>query len=1634
MSWAGITNENEFFSHHYVAEVFARDIKGQIDAWLQTEQSARAEGTTGTAITTELRTPYNRLASLSRESTQYQRAYLRQRSSSTRLSAQRAWTQQLAAVLDLPFNPKPKSISDDLILPVLGEVTDAQGEPLLWVLEAIPEDEMDADPLSLILHAQQVALADDDTTPLPKAMFDQSWQMLLAKEIFTLAKPPRWVILAGPFQWLLLERSKFAQNRLLRFDWPELLSRRETETLKAASALLHRDALLVEQGASLLDTLDESAHKHAYGVSEDLKYALRECIELLGNEAAEQLVEQARIRKEGIFSGKNELDPDQLSRECLRYMYRLLFLFYIEARPELGYAPIDSEVYLHGYSLESLRRLEMVELASPAELNGRFINDTLDTLFRMIDQGFVTPSQSVMNAEADAFELPALKSHLFDPNRTALLNKVIFPNYVLLKIIRLMSLSRPGSGARKRRGRISYGQLGINQLGAVYEALLSFRGFFATEDLYEVKKAGDSPNALETGYFVNATALENYDDEEKVYDRDEAGHRQLRKFSKGTFIYRMAGRDRQKSASYYTPEVLTRSLVKYALQELYKEQLDPLPDDAARADRILKFSVCEPAMGSAAFLNEAINQLADKYLALAQSAKGERISQNNYTIERQKVKMYLADRNVFGVDLNPVAVELAEVSIWLNALSSDRFVPWLGLQLHCGNSLIGARREFYRADQLRIPSKQEDSWLSAAPEKLPLGEAWEDTQIWHFLLPFQGMTSYNDKVLKQRYKPQIDAIKNWRNQFTKPFSLEDIERLQTLSAKVELLWQEHAQQLAELRAKTTDEYNIYGAQDTIHSTTSLAFKDNAQDGELLTEQLANASCWRRLKLVMDYWCALWFWPVESNDLLPGREEWLFDLENLLLGDTIVTGPSSVQSELFAETVSDERANYFVDIFGVVNLTVLFKTSPRYALVDEIAMEQRFFHWPLEFADLFRDQGGFDLVVGNPPWVKVEWQEAGVLGDAEPMFVLKKTSATRLRELREETFTSYPQLEEVWREECVASEGTQSFLNASVNYLELSGQKANLYKCFLPVAWRVSSVGGVVSFLHPEGVYDDPRGGGFRAEVYSRLRGHYQFINELKLFADVHDQTLFSINVYGPCKPKVDFTHISNLFAPTTIDECSRLRAIGPVPGIKRETINGNHVSFNWELSGHPDRSLRISNAELALFARLYDKAGTAPEQARLPALHAKQLISVLEKFASQSRRLGDLAESYYSTQHWNETNQQEDGTISRDTQFPRTPDEWVLSGPHFFVGSPLYKTPRRVCTANGHYDVIDLTAIPDDYLPRTNYVPACDPDEYRARTPRVSWVEEGETQPKRVTEYYRCVNREMLSQSGERTFIACVVPPGVGHVHTCLSHVFRNPRKMIDFFSTSLSLLVDFRVKTTGMGHANNSLVNQLPMIGGERYLNHMRVRALGLVSVTEHFSNLWLSAWSSEYSRSQWSCHRGVNFEYFENLSSKWSRASGLRSEFEKRQALIEIDVLAAQAMDVSLNDLLSVYRVQFPVMRQYEAETFYDQKGRIIFTPSKGLSGVGLPRRARASDLKAGTSFSVRSPDRETHAIALGWEDVRDLTEGVVTKTFLDDTMPGGPRERTIEYIAPFFKPDREEDYRVAWAFFEYELGEEK
>ncbi|HCO8772200.1 TPA: class I SAM-dependent DNA methyltransferase [Escherichia coli] len=1582
MALVGINNENEFYSNHYLGEVFTSDIRDVLEPWIAKENAAReaerAAREQGKDVEPGYRAPWNQFNSLATEFFRKLAEHEKQRQIPQRLADQRNRWQPLLKALGYEITPQIQMLDDDTPLPVLARYNSTDGSPWLWIVEAHDQEEGTLDPLALSLLTAQFP-ADTDKhkrdSLRKKANGEyRSWQDLLSTAVFTQNEPPRFVLLLGNRQLLLLDRTKWAQNRLLRFDFEEILSRRETDTLKATAVLLHKDSLLPGSGAPYLDSLDDNSHKHAFGVSEDLKYALRESIELLGNEAMHYLIDRGLAN----YTGNRAVDPDELSRECLRYMYRLLFLFYIEARPELGYAPMTAKTYLQGYSLETLRDLEMIPLTSEEDRNGRYFHDSLNMLFKLVREGYNggvkmqsdLESGDRITIHSHQFSVPRLESHLFDANNTRILNRVVFRNETLQQIIQAMSLSRPAKGRFNRRGRISYRQLGINQLGAVYEALLSYRGFFASEDLYEVKKAGEEFNELETGYFVSKDEIGKYHEDEKVYEKDGS----LRIHRKGSFIYRMAGRDREKSASYYTPEVLTRSLVKYALKELFKEQIDPISDPHAKADAILNLTVCEPAMGSAAFLNEAINQLAEAYLFHKQQAEGRRIPQDRYTQELQRVKMYIADNNVFGVDLNPVAVELAEVSLWLNAISGDAFVPWFGYQLHCGNSLVGARRQVFNKSELTYKKAKDPSWLNSEPVELAMNTPREETQIFHFLLPDGGMANYSDKTVKQRYPDDFKALDSWRKEFIKSFAGHEIADVQRISEKVEALWNTYRQQLKAERLKTADSYPVWPAENSEQTRSSLSSKDETFSG-----RLEDNSAYQKLRWVMDYWCALWFWPIDKADELPDRGTWLFEIETLLDGIVITEKVTEVA----------ERTT----------------------------------------GDLFAERGGFDLMLGNPPWLKVEWQEAGVLGDYEPEFVLRKLSASKLATLRIDTFNQIPALEAAWRSEYEGCEGMQNFLNAQQNYPVLRGVQTNLYKCFLPQAWRLGAEKGVAGFVHPEGVYDDPKGGLFREEIYPRLRLHCQYQNEFSLFVGTNDhgRMKFGTHVYSMTKSNdVEFININNLFIPSTLDESFEHSGDGLVGGIKEEGYIKDVYYSRWNTKGHKSRLIRVTKEQLALFARLYDEPDTPALQARLPALHAEQLVAVLEKFANQPKRLGDLQGQYFSLEMWHETNQQIDGTIERKTMYPKDASQWVLSGPHFFVGNPFNKTPRALCEANSHYDCLDLLTLPDDYLPRTNYIPACDAQEYAKRTPRVSWKEQDEDEPRKVTDYYRFVNRRMFGASSERSMISSIVPKHVAHIHPVLSTTFREPINLLSFSAFCHSIVADFYLKTTGRADVYESTLRGFPYVE----LMSANSRALALNVLTKDYADLWQSCYTPDFNTQRWS--RDLPLlpqDFFTNLTPEWQRNCALRSDYSRRQALVEIDVLVAQALGLTLEELLTIYRVQFPVMRQYEADTWYDQNGRIIFTPSKGLVGVGLPRTARKADLKNSFVFNVDSPEwtgGDCTDQAIGWDDVKHLKTGTVSVTFDDYTRSDEGERRTVTWQAPFIKPDREDDYKVAWAFF--------
>lgn len=1636
-TFLGISNENEFYSAHYLAEVFKGDISEALNVWKEKEDNE--EG---------YQAPYNRLKTIARDYFSMRERSNKERNHQKAISMQREFFKLFCNALDIPWNPHNRRVQtdkkrEDLEIPVLAVVPNSEG-PKLWVFGALDTEKEGVDPLLLELKKDQFI----GEGPHADSLRNTSWYELINDVVFKQEEPPRWVLLLSDRQCLLIDRYKWLQNRLLRFDLDEILGRKDDITLKATAALLHQKSLVPEQGSSLLDNLDENSHKHAFGVSEDLKYALREAIELLGNEAAEQLIQ----RKDISFTGKSALDADALSRECLRYMYRLLFLFYIEARPELKYVPHQSEAYRKGYSLESLRDLELVKLTTEESRKGFYLHHSISLLFNLIHEGYKGERDAEL-ADAweergvhNSFTLEKLDSHLFDPKLTPYLNKVKFTNQTLQSVIRLMSLTRETSGrGRKRRGRVSYAQLGINQLGAVYEALLSYRGFFAAEDLYEVQKAGETYNELETGYFVPAQEISNYEEEEKVYEKDESGHKTLKKHLKGKFIYRLAGRDRQKSASYYTPEVLTKCLVKYTLKERLK---------GLKADDILKLTICEPAMGSAAFLNEAVNQLSEAYLTLKQQELNKRIPHEEYREALQQVKMHIADHNVFGVDLNPIAVELAEVSLWLNALSQSSVVPWFGYQLFNGNSLIGARRQVYRPDQV-VTNKKEDKWYKHEPKRLdPLNPVRDPEHIYHFLLPDEGMVGVNDKEAKKLKPEAFKKIADWKKQFLKPLTKDELTLLQQISGAIDNLWKEHTDMLRADRDRTEDRFTIWGqSADEYHTSTQQ--KDQIRSTGIFNNNAKIASPYRRLKLVMDYWCALWFWPLDKVDLLPDRATWLFELNLLLQGEVFSfqteqpgfdfeeeaksdVFPEVGQKGLFANdhqqpllTDQEQKARSVKTAKGELHLEKLLTQFSRLNLANELADRFKFFHWELAFSDVFSDKGGFDIMLGNPPWLKVEWNEGGILGDHNPQFVLRKFSATKLRQEREEAFQRSDILESSWFDALVEAEGTQSFLNASQNYPELKGIQTNLYKCFLPQAWKIGNSAGISGFLHPEGCYEDPKGDHLRSLIYPRLKAHFQFTNVRLLFQEVMIWVKYSINIYRSTKGQVGFVNISNLFDPKTVDRCIEDSDSGNTLALKDE-------DGNWELRGNRERVIDCDIQDLKVFADLYEAAGIEPIKARLPSLHNQELFSVLEKISRYSIRLKSV-EKYYSTVMFDETYAQRDKTLNRNTSFPGDGSKWIVSGPHFFVANAFYKTPRSVCNTPRAYDPIYLKDMERGYLPRTNYIPINDTAEYRRRTPTCPWGG-------LVTEQYRIFHRAMLNQSGERTLISALFPPQVGHINAVRSYCFEDRDDLLVHASFCFSLVADFLVKSTGKTNLHQMLDDFVHPKLSEEIRKACYVRVLGLSCLNDQYEYLWNECWSNDFAVDQWTVSSSLlNIDYFRNLTKVYRDSSRILSDFARRQALLELDVLIAMSIGLTMDELKTIYLVQFTVLQQNEKQTYYDAKGEIVFTVNIGLAGVGIDRKPSKS-----VEYILEYPDGRVETKPLGWEDICPdpaptesgrrinyadgqsygkprIPDGTkIHHTVIDDTLPGGPREKTITYVAPFYLPDREEDYRIAWEIF--------
>ncbi len=1589
---AGISNENEFYSEHYLTTVFEGDVKETFTSWREVEKAGEAP-------------PDRRLAKLGTAWQSFRTLYLEERSERERLLISRKFADRFLDALGYERRSVLMQDAEDKLIPVLARRTSTSGEDQVWVVE-VPSpsgEDFETDPLQIRFRCEQfegIETAQD----VSKRRKDTA-EIAITRGVFGLAEPPRFVILLSMSQAVLIDRRKWSDSRLLRFNFSEIFGRADNTTVGVTAALLLADSLSPGAGTPLIDRIDEESHRHAYGVSQDLKFALRKAIEVLGNEASELIIDKRRANKEGVFSGENLLDAGRLTTECLRYMYRLLFMFFIEARPELGFAPMKAKAYRTGYSLESLRELELVQFETDEDREGHYISDTLDTLFSLVFQG--TPG---IRSEGEAFTFHAVRARLFDPAAIGTyLGGLRFRNAAMQEIIELLSLSKGEKG--QGRGRISYAQLGISQLGAVYESLLSFSGFFATEELVELKPAGKpAPGPLEAAFFTpkrragdfasGATPLEG----EFVYDGTAP-----RTYPKGTFIYRLSGRNRENSASYYTPEPLARVLVKYALKELLVGK---------KADDILDLKVVEPAMGSAAFLVEVVNQLTDRYLELKQAEVGKRIPHETFAYERQRVRAYLADRNVFGVDLNPIAVELGQVSLWLNCLHAGGFAPWFEDQVHTGNSLVGARRAAFPASCLTA-RKEDDRWYRTKPREIGWsGAKRASDEVWHFLLPDPGMCAYDVNIVRPLAPDDWKTITEWRREFTGPLNKDEVATVRRLSQAIDVLFDEVANRLQEMRREVNDDISIWPAAMDVEERHVDFIEKIRRLATFHGDGARNSVAWLRLKAAMDAWCALWFWPIDKASLLPSRTKFLQDLDLVLTqgisGQTIKIesfSTGSSQGRLF-ETVPAPAKKDAGTLFGAeervvelkreslfddLDVTRLIQASPWLPTAMVIASKRRFMHFDLEFSDIMRDRGGFDLVIGNPPWIKPAWVDAHVLSEAEPNFGIRETSAAAVEKAKPALFANNPGLLSGYLDSYAEMGGFQSFISSTVCYPFLDQGQPNLYKCFMDLAFRITSPNGFAALIHQDNHLTDPNGGELRSSWYKRIRKHFHFQNVItkRMFAEVSHRKTFSLNVYSGMEGEISFDHAAMLLLPSMVDESYEHDGVGPVPSLRR-------FDGDWNTIGHRKRVIRIDMTVLKSFASVIEHENVSADRTRFLFPYSENTLKIFETLAQRRVSFTDAIQDFQMKRLWDEsTATKRDHIIESQISFPSAQEEAILSGTHIYVGQPFYKCSDQ---AGGREFEIDLTVIGTSYVPRTQYLRVISKAKYAAGIPALNW-----NRSRNHVSEYRIAFRNMMSPPTERTLIGALIPPHVAHVSTVESLAFRNEALLISAYPLWISLPFDFLVKAMGLTHFRESSLRYFPWAALPDTAKH---RALRLSCLTEAYADLWnrqagnlqVMPWSSNDPRlSSEATHDDPKIQ-------KWDRDAGLYLDFSRRQALVEIDVLVAQSLGLTLEQLIEMYRTQFHVLEENERGTWYDKSGRMAWTCSKGLSGVGWRK-------KDGKKPSGRE-----------WEEFyADLPEGKQLECDLTiDFLPSGPQKIHRTYDAPFVTCDREADYRRAWAFF--------
>jgi hypothetical protein len=655
-----------------------------------------------------------------------------------------------------------------------------------------------------------------------------------------------WCLLFNGSQVRLIESARVYSRRYLEFDLDVSID--DIRSFEGLWSVMHASGFREHPGESPpIERLVRQSERHAASVCRSLR---------------DGVLEASTSVLTALIAGLPAPPIERSFEQALTIVYRIVFLLFAEGR-EL--VPVWHPVYRDSYSMEALREIASAYESAPG------MWDALRAASRLAHAG----------CRAGSLSVTPFNGRLFAPAGTPLIERRNLDDRAAGHAV-LAVATRP-SADRTGRERIAYRDLGVDQLGAVYETLLDYQ-----PRVRPATSRGGRPASP-------AVELEP-----------------------GSGL-------RKATGTFYTPLPLAQYLVRRTLAPLVRDR---------SPERILQLKVLDPAMGSGAFLVAACEYLARAYEAALVSAGGHHPSDLPPS-ERCAIRRTIAERCLFGVDLNPMAVQLARLSLWLATLAGDRPLSFLDHHLQTGNSLLGTSLE-----RLRRPP---GSKRSHRVEELPL--------------------------------------------------LERAHVAETLRASLPVRFA-----LAETPNDTLEQ-----VRDKERALARMTHRDSA---------LAR---WKR---VADLWCAHWF------------------------------GPSAAPASAF-HALSD----HLLGGRGPLSES----TSRRYlTMAEATARERRFFHWELEFPEVFFDSNGsplaapgFDAVIGNPPWKMI-------------------------RANRATGHTPQPDAAAVTR-----------FSRGSGLYEAQSDGHANLYQLFVERAIKLACSDGRIGLVLPAGLATDHGSGPLRRFVLSR---------------------------------------------------------------------------------------------------------------------------------------------------------------------------------------------------------------------------------------------------------------------------------------------------------------------------------------------------------------------------------------------------------------------------------------------------------------------------------------------------------------------------------------------------------------------